>query len=67
MKLGRAMLNSRKAQAALIALGVVLLGDRLGLTADQVADARNVFMAYIVGQGVADAGAAFVAAKASTS
>ena len=54
MKLMASVLNSRKSQAFLVAVVVVLFGKSVNLTDDQVADIVRVAMAYIIGQGIAD-------------
>ena len=46
--------TSKKFYAAIVALTFVLVGDRVGLTAEQVTDAVYVIMTYILGQGLAD-------------
>lgn len=48
--------QSRKAQVLLVLIAMVLFGQKLGMTADQVENAAYGMMAYIFGQGVADSG-----------
>ena len=50
-------LKSRKLWAAVIAAVITTIGDHLGLTPDQLTAINTVIAAYIIGQGVADAGA----------
>jgi hypothetical protein len=64
MKLGVAVLESKKAQALTIGVAVALFGSALGLSEEQIGDATNVVLAYIVGQGVADAGMAIASKPA---
>lgn len=56
--LAGALLESRKAQALLVGVVLAVFGPSFGLTVEQVGDTTNVILAYIVGQGVADAGTA---------
>ena len=56
MKLLTDLMTSRKAQAFLVAVVVVLFGRSVNLTEDQVADIVRVAMAYIIGRGIADHG-----------
>lgn len=44
--------TSRQFWAALVGLLVVFLGERAGLSAEQVTDAVYLLMTYIVGRGV---------------
>ena len=48
-------LTSKKFYAALVALIFLFVGERAGLTIEQVSNAVYVIMAYILGQGLADA------------
>ena len=50
-------LKSRKLWAAVIAAVITTIGGHLGLTPDQLTAINTVIAAYIIGQGVADAGA----------
>lgn len=47
-------LVSRKAQALLLLVGIVLFGESVGLTTGQVDLSANGIMAYILGRGLAD-------------
>lgn len=47
---------SRKAQGLLLLVLVVLLGDRVGLTGDQVTLTAEGLMAYILGRAIHDNG-----------
>lgn len=47
-------LVSRKAQALLLLVGIVLFGESAGLTSGQVDLSANGIMAYILGRGLAD-------------
>lgn len=47
-------LTSKKFYAALIALLFVFLGERAGLSLEEVTKAVQVCMAYLLGQGLAD-------------
>lgn len=49
-------LKSRKLWAAVIAAVITTVGGHLGLTPDQLTAINTVIAAYIVGQGIADAG-----------
>jgi hypothetical protein len=64
MKLGTAVLESKKAQALTIGVFVAVFGSVFGLSEDQIGDATNVVIAYIAGQGVADAGLAIASKPA---
>ena len=46
--------TSKKFYAALVALLFLFVGERAGLTIDQISDAVYVIMTYILGQGLAD-------------
>ena len=48
------VLTSRKFYAAVIALLFVFVGERAGLTAEQITNAIYTLVAYILGQGIAD-------------
>lgn len=50
-------LSSRKLWAALLGVAVNVYGDRLGLSQDDCLRITGLIGAYLVGQGVADAGA----------
>ena len=50
-------LKSRKLWAAVTAAVITVIGGHLGLTPDQLTTITTVIAAYIIGQGVADAGA----------
>ena len=52
------ILKSRKFYAALIALLLIFLGERAGITAEQLTQAVNVLVAFVIGQGLADIRAA---------
>jgi len=47
-------LTSKKFYAAIVALVFLFVGERAGLTIDQVSNAVYVMMTYILGQGLAD-------------
>tara|TARA_R100001143_G_C3353655_1_gene131043 strand:+ start:690 stop:875 length:186 start_codon:yes stop_codon:yes gene_type:complete len=47
---------SRKAQGLLLLVLVVLVGDRVGLTGDQVTLTAEGLMAYILGRAIHDNG-----------
>lgn len=64
MKLLRALTNSRKVQATFIGLVTALFGERAGISADQVTNAVMLLVAYVVGQGITDAGSSYAKAKA---
>ena len=57
MKLLTDLMTSRKAQAFLVAVVVVLFGRSVNLTDVQVTEIVQVAMAYIVGRGIAEHGA----------
>ena len=56
MKLLTDLMNSRKAQAFLVAAVVVLFGKSVNLTDDQVTNIVQVAMAYILGRAIHDNG-----------
>lgn len=49
--------KSRKLWAAIVGAVVVSLGDQLGLAPETVQWVATILTGYIVGQGIADAGA----------
>jgi len=49
------LLTSHKFIAAVVALLVVIFGDRVGLTADQITLAVETLIAYILGRAIATA------------
>ena len=49
--------KSRKLWAAVIGAAIVALGDQLGLAPDTVQWIGTIITGYVVGQGIADAGA----------
>lgn len=51
-------LKSRKLWATVIGAAVVTLGQQLGLSEDFITSVVTLISAYVVGQGIADAGAA---------
>ena len=58
MKLWTDLFGSRKAQAALLAVLVFVLGPQVGLSEEQAQGVVNTILAYIVGRGIHDAGLA---------
>jgi len=50
-------LKSRKLWAAIVGSIVIALGDQLGLDADTVQWVATILTGYVIGQGIADAGA----------
>lgn len=51
-------LKSRKLWATVIAATLVTLGQQLGVSPDMVENLVQLVMAYVIGQGIADAGVA---------
>ena len=54
MKLLRDLFDSRKAQALLVLIVVVMLGSRVGLEQDQVVLTAEGLMAFILGRAIHD-------------
>ena len=59
----KTLLTSKKALAAIVAVIMALIGKKVGLEADSVTQVVGAIIAYIVGQGIADAGKEAVKAK----
>ena len=59
----KSLIGSKKALAAIVAVIMALIGKKVGLEADSVTQVVGAIIAYIVGQGIADAGKEAVIAK----